>query len=59
MAETPESCTHAINEPCKLHPVDCPRCVNADKCGQKEEVQKYPDQIKRCKFFRAKGQVKL
>jgi len=59
MSETPETCTHLIWEPCKLHPVDCPNCLNEVSCQMREIMQAHPDQIKRCRFFRPKGQLKL
>ena len=54
MSETPDNCTHPIWEPCRLHPVDCENCMHADVCRMRETFQAYPDQIKRCRFFRAK-----
>jgi len=59
MSETPETCTHPIWEPCRLHPVDCPNCRNGDNCQMRETMQAQPDRIKRCRFFRPKGQLTL
>jgi len=54
MSETPETCTKSINEPCLLHPVDCPNCQNGDVCQMREDMRAHPDQIKSCRFFRKK-----
>ena len=51
-SETPETCTKAIGEYCRLHPVDCPNCANDDGCQMKETMQAHSDVIKRCRFFR-------
>jgi len=53
-AETPETCTHAITEPCLLHPVDCPNCENGDTCQMRPTMEVHRDVVKRCKFFRRK-----
>jgi len=59
MSETPESCTKSINEPCKLHPVDCPNCIRADVCQQSALMRAHPDKIKSCPGFRSRGQTTL
>jgi len=51
MSKRPESCTHRMSEPCRLHPVDCPNCVYGDRCQQRTFMQKYPEKIKSCRFF--------
>jgi len=54
MSETPETCTKRIYEPCLLHPVDCPNCQSGDVCQMREDMQRYPEIIKSCRFFRKK-----
>ena len=53
-AETPESCTKKIWEPCLLHPVNCPECRNGDRCQMRPDMEAHPDKIKSCRFFRRK-----
>jgi len=54
MSETPDTCTHPITEPCRLHPVDCPNCLNGDRCQMKADMQAHKDKIRRCRFYRPK-----
>jgi len=50
--ETPESCTKPINQPCRLHPVDCDHCRLGARCQVRETMQAHKDKIKRCRFYR-------
>jgi len=55
--ETPETCTHQIGDPCKLHPVDCDNCMNGDVCQMRADMQAHPDKIKRCRSYRPKKRL--
>ena len=59
MSETTESCTKAIYETCKLHPVDCDNCQTGAVCGQRKTMQAYPNIIKSCPHFRPKRRSQL
>lgn len=47
-------CTKSIHEPCHLHPVDCPNCLNGDVCQMRETFEAHPDKLKRCRFYQPK-----
>jgi len=55
MSEGVFECTKKITEPCSLHPMDCPNCVNGAVCGMRAIMEARPDIIKRCRFFRKKS----
>jgi len=54
MSETLYFCTKQSWEPCKLHPVDCPNCINADVCQVRETKLAHPDAFRSCRFYRSK-----
>jgi len=49
--ETPDHCTKAYNQPCKLHPVDCGTCTNNLTCQMKADKQAHPEIFKSCRHY--------
>lgn len=46
------TCSKPINQPRRLHPVACDKCLNGPRCQMKDLVLSAPDKIKRCRFYR-------
>jgi len=50
--ETPEHCTKAYNQPCLLHPLDCPTCIHGAYYEEKADKLKHPEIFKSCRHYR-------